>query len=381
MVEVFLWLFTIFYRLVSRKPKSSNDGEFNILLFDAGVLGDVTSLSVMIAPLKKHFPQSKIYILTKSLNKDVYQYDDRIEAVLTADFLWTDSDQNTSYSPLKRWKNLFIQLLKFKSISFDVAFEPRGDIRSQFVLNILQAKEIVGYTTYIGSNITNYGLMLDKKVVKNPEYIHRFDANCYMLMKIGIPENEIFPIVFPSFKTNIYPKPNRDYFLIHVGGSSIYKLRAVEKWISLINKLLETYDLDVHLVGGQREEKILSEINFGLQTNERLTVKMTTFDELVEEILNCSLFIGLDSGPLHLAQCLGRKVVGLFGPGISVLWKPYSEDSKYIHKIHGFTCHPCRQETCLRPENSCMDAILVSDVADTISRVEFEAKYQMSLSA
>ena len=48
------------------------------------------------------------------------------------------------------------------------------------------------------------------------------------------------------------------------------------------------------------------------------------------------LFIGHDSGPLHLASAMGVPTIGLFGnynlPG---LWHPYSKASEVIHNMQG----------------------------------------------
>lgn len=38
---------------------------------------------------------------------------------------------------------------------------------------------------------------------------------------------------------------------------------------------------------------------------------------------NCQSFIGLDSGPMHLANIVGIPVVGLFKASHSKRWRPY----------------------------------------------------------
>ncbi|HSP07701.1 MAG TPA: glycosyltransferase family 9 protein [Acidobacteriota bacterium] len=56
----------------------------------------------------------------------------------------------------------------------------------------------------------------------------------------------------------------------------------------------------------------------------------------------CALFIGNDSGPLHLAQQCGAPVVGIYGPGDPNVTGPRpATPSRVIY--HSFPCSPCRQ--------------------------------------
>jgi ADP-heptose:LPS heptosyltransferase len=48
------------------------------------------------------------------------------------------------------------------------------------------------------------------------------------------------------------------------------------------------------------------------------------------------LFIGHDSGPLHLASAMGVPTIGLFGNhNLPSLWHPYSKVSHVIHNMGG----------------------------------------------
>jgi ADP-heptose:LPS heptosyltransferase len=48
------------------------------------------------------------------------------------------------------------------------------------------------------------------------------------------------------------------------------------------------------------------------------------------------LFIGHDSGPLHLASAMGLYTIGLFGNhNLPNLWHPYSKISNVVHNMQG----------------------------------------------
>jgi heptosyltransferase II len=80
----------------------------------------------------------------------------------------------------------------------------------------------------------------------------------------------------------------------------------------------------------------------------------------------CSLFVGNDSGIMHLAAAAGIPLVALFGPQSPVKFGPWSERSAVIYK--NFACSPCRQkfftecEPSPRQRPACMEAITVDEV-------------------
>ncbi len=80
----------------------------------------------------------------------------------------------------------------------------------------------------------------------------------------------------------------------------------------------------------------------------------------------CALFIGNDSGLMHIAAAAGTPLVALFGPQSPVKFGPWSERASVIYKK--FACSPCRQkfftecEPSARRRPACIEAIAVDEV-------------------
>ena len=93
-----------------------------------------------------------------------------------------------------------------------------------------------------------------------------------------------------------------------------------------------------------------------------------TLESLKKVCAEAQLFIGNDSGPMHLAAALGTPCLGLFGPNLpshSGPW-PLLEDGPH-QTIEGHTpCRPCEQIVCHQPHDWCMDKIQVDDVLTRI---------------
>lgn len=81
---------------------------------------------------------------------------------------------------------------------------------------------------------------------------------------------------------------------------------------------------------------------------------------------DCSLFVGNDSGIMHLAAAAGIPLVALFGPQSPVKFGPWSGKAVVAYKK--FACSPCRQkfftecEPSPRMRPACVEAITVDEV-------------------
>jgi len=100
--------------------------------------------------------------------------------------------------------------------------------------------------------------------------------------------------------------------------------------------------------------------------------------ELAGVIERCSLYVGNDSGPMHMAATLGVPTVGIYGPSSPERTSPRGVNgAAHIAVSALFACSPCRErffEECPSPPSSderppCLNDISVETVADAVGRV------------
>jgi len=85
------------------------------------------------------------------------------------------------------------------------------------------------------------------------------------------------------------------------------------------------------------------------------------------------LFLGHDSGPMHLAAAVGVPCVAIFSarnkPGI---WFPHGSHHRVIY--HRTDCHGCRLDRCGEHGKKCITSITVPEVFDAVSGMLTEIK-------
>jgi ADP-heptose:LPS heptosyltransferase len=79
------------------------------------------------------------------------------------------------------------------------------------------------------------------------------------------------------------------------------------------------------------------------------------------------LFVGNDSGPMHLAATTGVPVIALFGPNMPQWFGPVS--ARAITHYHRIDCSPCDQRSCRYNRALCMEAIPVDEVLASIDKI------------
>ncbi len=158
-------------------------------------------------------------------------------------------------------------------------------------------------------------------------------------------------------------------FVIISPGTSKRRLTKTwqkEKFAELMLLLKEKYGFSAVLVGGMDNQEYNSEIIRILEKKDRekdmdfldLTGKIS-LGSLCSVIKGASLFVGIDSGVMHMASCLDIPVVGLFGPTDPFYVGPQNKKSLVVRE-ESLECAPCYLKSC--KHRDCMKKISVSKV-------------------
>jgi ADP-heptose:LPS heptosyltransferase len=95
-----------------------------------------------------------------------------------------------------------------------------------------------------------------------------------------------------------------------------------------------------------------------MKTEPIIAAGQLTLPQSAALIQHASLYIGLDSGPMHIAALARTPVVALFGPTHPNKVGPYNLSGKNEHRIiraEELDCLECRKRNC--SHRSCMQQI------------------------
>jgi ADP-heptose:LPS heptosyltransferase len=89
-----------------------------------------------------------------------------------------------------------------------------------------------------------------------------------------------------------------------------------------------------------------------------------------------ALYIGGDSGPLHVAATTGVPVVGLYGPTLPIRSAPWRAAAWITESVDAgeLPCRPCDQRVCEPGDFRCLTSIKAAQVFEAAERALTRAK-------
>ncbi len=159
---------------------------------------------------------------------------------------------------------------------------------------------------------------------------------------------------------------------IHPGAGKIYKQWTVDGFVDIIDWL---YNRGVRpvLIGAGRDRDFGDKILKKVSRKPVDLIDRLTLGELMVLLSKANLFMGNDSGPMHLAALMGTPVIALFGPAREKRWSPLSEKATVLRGQE--PCEKCRGKDC-ELDFRCVKTLSPDRVKDAIERYLYELPYK-----
>jgi ADP-heptose:LPS heptosyltransferase len=151
----------------------------------------------------------------------------------------------------------------------------------------------------------------------------------------------------------------------HPFGSGRYKWWPLKSFAALGNHLHETYGAALLIVSGPRDRKEAEALATQFSGPALLTGGRP-LSQVATLLKHCRLFVGNDSGPLHMALALGVPSIALLGADHPRRVGPYQVNWGTFLRRKEEVCQvePCLFQRC--PDNLCLQAIEVAAVIKSI---------------
>ena len=147
-----------------------------------------------------------------------------------------------------------------------------------------------------------------------------------------------------------------------------------ENWRALLDRLAPQYPSHGLALIGAKEDAEVSEFASaawpGPKVNlcGRLTPRETAAVFELASAAGQPVFLGPDSGPMHLAACAGVPCVIAFAArGLPGVWYPTGSNHRVIY--HQVSCFGCNLETCITEARRCLTSITIDEMASAATSV------------
>jgi lipopolysaccharide heptosyltransferase II len=353
----------------------------NILLVRLRLIGDVVFTTPAIRALRRHYPDAKISYIVEEEAAPVVRGNPHLDEVIVV----------RSPHAAGRLRSDLALAQRLRGERYDLAIDFHCGPRSSLLTWLSGAPKRIGFE--VAGRSWMYTTRVPRPRALRPR--HSVDTQWDLLLPLGIapPDPETDPTEMLSDPAAAAAVDRRlaeagverhaPIVVVHVSAGNPFRRWPAESFVELICQLASADPRRrIVLTSGPSGEGTATRVadlaRARLSAAERaavLTIGEFDLSELRALVGRASLYIGGDSGPLHVAGTTGVPVVGLYGPTLPVRSQPWRKPSfvSEAAEVGPLPCRPCNQRRCEPGDFRCLTGISAGSVAELAERAFIQA--------
>jgi len=300
-----------------------------ILILRLGSLGDIIHALPVAAALRRAFPAAHIAWLVDERWRPLLDQVQGLDAVLSV--------------PRDSWSGLRQGIARVRRERFDCVVDVQGLYKSAILARLSAAPLRVGFDR---ASARESGAAFFYNLRVSPRHGHRIEKNLALAAALGVPvapphslpAATMFPLSVPAAAEACVAALLREhgvsqYFMLSPGGGWVSKCWPAELYGELLVRLGARLGWRGVVSYGPGEHDLAEAVaRVAVQSAGAPPPLLLGLDlpQLMAALRGAQLFVGADTGPLHLSVALGTPVVGLYGPTDPLQTGPYSPSDVVI---------------------------------------------------
>lgn len=345
----------------------------SILILQTKYLGDIVLASTLVKNLQLEYPGVRIVFLCEA----------RFASFLTthgiASEVVTFSRARLRGSPLQRGREFYSMVRGLRRHRFDMTIDLSDSKTSRVIVRLVNARTRVGYhptdrpLRWYERNPAN--IRVTRFGYGERHYLYRYLSPLEALgidLRVRTPSIKPLPLETARVQDllNSHGLRRNAFVAVHAGASFHGRRWQPERFAAVIDEISRETGLDFVLVGGPDERKPAEQIVAGTASAVVNLVGVLSLETLLALLEEARLFLGNESGPMHMAAAAGTPVVGLFGQTRPTRWAPVGAPSICLQP--SMPCECVARGLCRWPDASkscCVWRLEVEPVIEAVREI------------
>jgi heptosyltransferase I len=336
----------------------TNPTQPRFLITRLSAIGDCILTMPLACALRDAFPDAWIGWITEKGCASLLQEHTALDQVIVV-------PKQFLYKP----RELLRVRRKLQALRIDTTLDPQGFIKSSALGWLSGAKRRIGFRAPVGRELSPW---LNNSLVTSQTQ-HVVDRYRELLSPLGVQPTPVrFDIprcanALQSMSAWLYSQQldHQPLAVLNPGAGWNSKLWPLERYSAVAQFLLEEHSLRTLVIWcGEQERYWAKQIVAGARGAATLSPS-TSLPDLAALYRLSTIFVGSDTGPLHLAAAVGLPCVGIYGPTPPSQSGPYGPDHRSVQTyLQEGSCRERRNGL-----NTAMQAVTVEQVNEACSAI------------
>ncbi|MBO0722535.1 MAG: glycosyltransferase family 9 protein [Blastocatellia bacterium] len=315
-----------------------------------GAIGDVVHALPALAALRRAMPDAHLaWVVERGGAAQLLQDNPCLDELIELDLRGWRKATSASMAAIRE------AITRLRRPGFDVALDFQGLLKSAAIPWLARIPRRIGFERESLREPLS-ALMLTEQVEADDDD-HVIRKNLRLAAHIGceFTSDYDFPIELKPEDETFAAEQERlfegDFAILNPGGGWPTKLWGPSGYAAIADRLWEAYRIRPVITFGPGEEGLAQAIASQART-AAVVLLASTLKQFFALARRARVFIGGDTGPMHLAAAARAPIVALFGPTSSRRNGPFSSTDVVIEKFDLECRSDCYRRAC--SHNSCM---------------------------
>jgi predicted lipopolysaccharide heptosyltransferase III len=358
------------------KPESGDVPSFSrILLVRLRQIGDVVFTTPVVRAIRGRFPHAQLTYLVEPAAAPIVADNPHLNRVIVAPRL---KGLNGLAADFSLGRSLRAQ-------RFELAIDFHGGPRASILTWLSGARWRVGYAVTGRSWMYTHSVPRPRELRRRHSVQNQWDL--IAPLGIGAPDPQRDPVEMPvdrSAGASVIERlsragvgPSDLLVVIHVSAGNPFRRWPIDHFVTIVSALATAERHRILVTSGPSEREAASHVAAGArrrldaeQAARVLSCGEFSMAELRALFDRAALFIGGDSGPLHVAATTRVPIVGLYGPTLPERSAPWRDPALRTASLDAgpLPCRPCDQRVCAPGDFRCLTSIRPERVLEAALR-------------
>jgi lipopolysaccharide heptosyltransferase I len=323
-----------------------------IVLVKLGAIGDVLNVLPFVNRLRRGWPEVRLDWVIAPLAASLVRGHPAVD-----EFLVTNP---------RRWRELPGLVRRLRAGQYELGIDLQRIQKSAWITLASGAPRRLGFDKARCKEFS--WLTTNERIAPNPRPGVTVDQYLEFADHLGLPPAPVewrLPHPTPAAAgEGVALDGEGPRIVLNVGASKEANRWYPEQWAELCRLLVREDGARVQLTGGPEDRSIADAILGLAEVPLDDRVGRTSLVETAGLIAAADLFVGCDTGPLHLAVALGLPTVSLFGAADPERTGPWGQMQGVVR--NPTPCSPCRKRHCHVAGHPCMRGLAARAVLERI---------------